>query len=37
MGKGDFSATAAFLRLQIDSIVAGIVPFGIVMILEVLS
>lgn len=26
--EGEFSATAALLRVQIDSIAAGIVPFG---------
>ena len=35
--KRDFSATVALLRLQIDSIVANIVPVAIVMIIDVLS
>jgi len=33
----DFSATVAFLRLQIDSIVANIVSVAIVMIVKILS
>jgi len=35
--KRDFSTIVALLRLQIDSIVANIVPLAIVMIIDVLS